>query len=232
MEKRASITYALWSVGYTWAKVMMAIFDTGIRLDHPHFYNIKERTYWMNEDTLNDNLGHGTFVTGVIAGEDAECLDAFNYAITSNMDVLNLSIGGPDYLDLPFVDNMLELTASSIIMVSIVGNDGLLYGTLNNPADQSDVIGVGGIDYNDHIASFSSRDMSTWEISHGALEIMKKENECKSRECEEALKSLRELQNELIRKSMHVGSLDAAVIAVPLGVLKLNFIKFEPRLPK
>lgn len=52
-------------------------------------------------------------------------------------------------------------------MVSAIGNDGPLYGTLNNPADQSDVIGVGGIDYNDHIASFSSRGMSTWELPHG-----------------------------------------------------------------
>lgn len=60
-----------------------------------------------------------------------------------------------------------ELTANNIIMVSAIGNDGPLYGTLNNPADQSDVIGVGGIDYNDHIASFSSRGMSTWEIPHG-----------------------------------------------------------------
>ncbi|PWA70179.1 kinesin motor domain-containing protein [Artemisia annua] len=44
-----------------------------------------------------------------------------------------------------------------------------------------------------------------------ALEILKKENECKSKECEEALRSLRELQNELMRKSMHVGSLAFAV---------------------
>nr|XP_043624723.1 kinesin-like protein KIN-14Q isoform X2 [Erigeron canadensis] len=43
------------------------------------------------------------------------------------------------------------------------------------------------------------------------LEMMKKENECKSKECEEALNSLRELQNELMRKSMHVGSLAFAV---------------------
>lgn len=186
-------TDKLWSKGYTGAKVKMAIFDTGIRANHPHFRNIKERTNWTNEDTLNDNLGHGTFVAGVIAGEDAECLgfapdteiyafrvftdaqvsytswflDAFNYAIATNMDVLNLSIGGPDYLDLPFVEKVWELTAKNIIMVSAIGNDGPLYGTLNNPADQSDVIGVGGIDYNDHIASFSSRGMSTWEIPHG-----------------------------------------------------------------
>lgn len=65
---------SLWSRGYTGAKVKMAIFDTGIRSDHPHFRNIKERTNWTNEDTLNDNLGHGTFVAGVIAGQDEECL--------------------------------------------------------------------------------------------------------------------------------------------------------------
>lgn len=64
----------LWAKGFTGAKVKMAIFDTGIRANHPHFRNIKERTNWTNEDTLNDNLGHGTFVAGVIAGEDEECL--------------------------------------------------------------------------------------------------------------------------------------------------------------
>ena len=31
-------------------------------------------------------------------------LDAFNYAIATEMNVVNLSIGGPDYLDQPFVE--------------------------------------------------------------------------------------------------------------------------------
>ncbi len=44
---------------------------------------------------------------------------------------------------------MWEVTSNGIIMVSAIGNDGPLYGTLNNPADQSDVIGIGGIDYED-----------------------------------------------------------------------------------
>ena len=52
-------------------------------------------------------------------------------------------------------------------MVSAIGNDGPLYGTLNNPADQNDVLGVGGIDYQDKIATFSSRGMSTWELPRG-----------------------------------------------------------------
>lgn len=33
-------------------------------------------------------------------------LDAFNYAILKSIDVLNLSIGGPDFLDKPFIDKV------------------------------------------------------------------------------------------------------------------------------
>ena len=33
-------------------------------------------------------------------------LDAFNYAIYRKMNILNLSIGGPDWMDLPFVDKV------------------------------------------------------------------------------------------------------------------------------
>jgi len=38
----------------------------------------------------------------------------------------------------------------------------LNYRTLNNPADQMDVIGVGGINFENEIAKFSSRGMTTW----------------------------------------------------------------------
>lgn len=57
-----------------------------------------------------------------------------------------------------------EISANKIIMVSAIGNDGPLFGTMNSPADQQDVIGVGGIDENDAMASFSSRGMTTWEL--------------------------------------------------------------------
>ncbi|KAK1353886.1 kinesin-like protein KIN-14Q [Heracleum sosnowskyi] len=43
------------------------------------------------------------------------------------------------------------------------------------------------------------------------LEVLRRENEQKSKECQNALNSLHELQNELMRKSMHVGSLAFAV---------------------
>nr|CAD7440507.1 unnamed protein product [Timema bartmani] len=182
----------LWGMGITGTGVKVAVFDTGLAKTHPHFRKIKERTNWTNEKTLDDGLGHGTFVAGVIAScreclglaPDAELhvfrvftnsqvsytswfLDAFNYAILKKINVLNLSIGGPDFMDHPFVDKVWELTANRVIMVSAIGNDGPLYGTLNNPADQMDVIGVGGINFEDQIAKFSSRGMTTWELPQG-----------------------------------------------------------------
>uniref|UniRef100_W8BU99 Membrane-bound transcription factor site-1 protease n=1 Tax=Ceratitis capitata TaxID=7213 RepID=W8BU99_CERCA len=182
----------LWGMGITGAGVKVAVFDTGLAKAHPHFRRVKERTNWTNEKSLDDGVSHGTFVAGVIASAK-ECLglapdvelhiyrvftnsqvsytswflDAFNYAIFKKIKVLNLSIGGPDFLDHPFVDKVLELSANKVIMISAIGNDGPLYGTLNNPGDQSDVIGVGGINFEQKVAKFSSRGMTTWELPWG-----------------------------------------------------------------
>ncbi|KAL9232510.1 hypothetical protein vseg_007617 [Gypsophila vaccaria] len=49
------------------------------------------------------------------------------------------------------------------------------------------------------------------EEARKAIEELKRENQSTSNECQQAWKSLRELQNELMRKSMHVGSLAFAV---------------------
>lgn len=45
-------------------------------------------------------------VSGMQVSYTSWFLDAFNYAIATKMNVLNLSIGGPDYLDLPFVEKV------------------------------------------------------------------------------------------------------------------------------
>lgn len=72
------ITYTLqadtlWAMGITGKGVKVAIFDTGLAARHPHFKKIKERSNWTNEGTLEDGLGHGTFVAGVIASSK-DCL--------------------------------------------------------------------------------------------------------------------------------------------------------------
>jgi membrane-bound transcription factor site-1 protease len=112
--------------------VRVGIFDTGVKGDHPHIRHVVERSNWTHEPTLDDGLGHGSFVAGVVGGSGDGCpgvapdvdlhtfrvftndqvsftswfLDAFNYAIATRMHVVNLSIGGPDWLDAPFVDKV------------------------------------------------------------------------------------------------------------------------------
>ena len=63
----------LWEMGVTGRGVKVAVFDTGLSKTHPHFRRIRERTNWTNEKSLDDGLGHGTFVAGVIASSK-ECL--------------------------------------------------------------------------------------------------------------------------------------------------------------
>ena len=144
----------LWARGYKGRGVKVAIFDSGLTKNTKHFKNVKERTNWTSEKTLEDPIGHGTFVGGVIAGNHPDCpgfapeanlyifrvftsnkvtytswfLDAFNYAIHCGVDLLNLSIGGPDFMDRPFVEKVWEMSANNIVVISAIGNDGPLYG--------------------------------------------------------------------------------------------------------
>jgi hypothetical protein len=63
----------------------------------------RERTNWTHEPTLEDGLGHGTFVAGVVAGSDAACpgfaaeVDIHTFRVFTNDQVRQL----PDFLQLP-----------------------------------------------------------------------------------------------------------------------------------
>lgn len=125
---------SLWSdLGVTGAHVNVAVLDTGLEANHPHFRNVIERIDWTDEGAPEDRLGHGTFVCGLIASQNKDCLglapdvnlyvfkvfarnqtsytswflDAFNYALLKRIDVLNLSIGGPDFMVYIFITNII-----------------------------------------------------------------------------------------------------------------------------
>ena len=152
---------------------------------------------YTSQATCDDGFGHGTFVASIIAGrndfrcpgmaEDTELyifkvftddqesqtswmLEASNEALAlGGLDVVSLSVGGNDFYDYPYIDKVHELTAAGITVVAAAGNDGQ-FGTILNPADQTDVIGVGGyrMDYRMRTMNqFSARGMTTVELPLG-----------------------------------------------------------------
>eukprot|EP00501_MAST-03F_sp_TOSAG23-6_P000024 GSMAST32.ASY1.ANO1.25.1 assembled CDS len=183
----------LWKNNLTGSGVKVGVLDTGIREKHPHILHLKERSNWTYQNSEADGVGHGTFCAGMISSSYPKCagfapnseiytfkvftdnqasfsswfLDALNYVLFKEIELVNLSIGGPDWRDAPFIDKIRELGGHGIVFVSAIGNDGPLYGTLMNPADHMEVIGVGGITNTGEIAQFSSRGATVHELPYG-----------------------------------------------------------------
>ena len=59
----------LWDLGITGKGIKIGIFDTGLNKKNDAFNNIEEVINFTNEKDSNDNLGHGTFVTGIISSK-------------------------------------------------------------------------------------------------------------------------------------------------------------------
>jgi subtilisin family serine protease len=102
------------------------------------------------EGDSEDRVGHGTQITSVIGSVEEECggiapeaeifvlkvftaerqsytswfIDAFNFILDHDIDIINLSNGSSDFLDQPFIDKINELTAKGVIIVSAIGNEG------------------------------------------------------------------------------------------------------------
>ena len=66
--------HALWKEGYTGKGVKVAIFDTGLSRRTYYVNNVVERKDWTTENTLEDGVGHGTFVAGMVAGTNPSCM--------------------------------------------------------------------------------------------------------------------------------------------------------------
>lgn len=184
---------SIWKKGYRGQGIRVGIFDTGVREDHPDLRNIRLRTNWTFQQTLSDGLGHGSFVAGCIASVNPNCpavapeaelytfkvftdaqesftswyLDALNYAMIVKLNIINVSIGGPDYTDTPFIEKFKEAVANNVIVFVAMGNDGPNWGTANNPGDEMFAIGVGGHGSSKQIANFQVRGMTIQEAPYG-----------------------------------------------------------------
>ncbi|MBP8640450.1 MAG: S8 family serine peptidase [Oscillospiraceae bacterium] len=186
-----------WDEGFNGKGVKIAVIDSGINLTHEDFtgthfaegYNVMD-----GSNDVTDENGHGTFVSGVLAatrnngiGIAGFCTDATivpikcftqsnetsaSYIISAiyeavdvyHCDVINMSLGMED--DMRSMKTAVEYAASEgAIVVAAVGNKGT--SELSYPAAYSCVIGVGSIDQNGGVTSFSEKNKSVFVVAPG-----------------------------------------------------------------
>ncbi|RCJ28276.1 hypothetical protein A6S26_12125 [Nostoc sp. ATCC 43529] len=205
-----------WAQGYTGQGVVVAVIDTGVDRNHEDLRNniwtnaneiadngidddgngyVDDNYGWNfsgnNNNTLDGN-GHGTHVSGTIAGENNNygvtgiaynakimpvkvlndsgsgsynsIAKGIRYAVDNGADVINLSLGGR-YSNRTLESAINYASSKGVIVVMAAGNDG--GSSPNYPARYASKSGiaVGAVDRNNNIADFSNRS-GTSEISY------------------------------------------------------------------
>ncbi|MEH2227488.1 S8 family peptidase [Nostoc sp.] len=198
----------VWAQGYTGKGVVVAVVDTGVDYNHEDLKNniwtntkeiagngidddgngyVDDNYGWnfadQNNNTLDDN-GHGTHVSGTIAGENnnygvtgiaydakimaVKALDSsgsgsyssiskgIRYAVDNGANVINLSLGGGS--SNRTLESAINYASSKgVIVVMAAGNDG--DSSPDYPARYASKSGiaVGAVDKNNNLADFSNR---------------------------------------------------------------------------
>ena len=175
----------LYDAGLAGAGVRIAIVDTGIDAAHPDLAGRIVAQQDLTGDGARDDVGHGTHVTGIAAGNGAvyrgvapgaslviakalsaaggtedTVLAAMSWASRQNIQVMNLSLGGPAHPGSPrspLAREVDALTADGIIVCVAAGNSGPQPGTIGSPGDARWALTVGAADKTGALAFYSSR---------------------------------------------------------------------------
>ena len=160
--------------------VKVAIIDTGVDTSHDSLSGIKiTEISLLNDDDSHWNLGHGTGIASVIAGQTEDFVgiapsteilsvrvlnesgegDSFTVAkgiveaVDQGADIINLSLGGMDSSIV--MDNAIEYAKlNNVLMVSAVGNEGVQ--GVSFPARHRDVVAVASVDAKSRVSTFSN----------------------------------------------------------------------------
>ena len=180
-------SYAAWGVT-TGKGVTVAILDSGVMANHEDLPNVTRiEVFYKNASLgLDDAIGHGTHVAGIISAamgngkggagiapgvkllslritndagssNDAKLICGLQAAVKAGAQIVNISLGGPAYSAV-FQKAINEATEAGVTVVAAMGNDGT--NCLNYPAGYDNVIGVVSVDRTNNRASGSS--YGTW----------------------------------------------------------------------
>ena len=188
---------AAWDQGLTGKGVTIGIIDTGVHATHPDLIGsnmVSGYNYLNNNRSTDDTEGHGTFVAGIIGAKKNNHIDIAGMApeatfvtmkcfdgnksivgdavkaIRSCVDdyhcnVINMSFGAPEDVDI--LHQAVQYAAGKgVIVVASAGNEGTR--TLYYPAAYEETIGVGAVDANRRVASFSQQNNSVFVVAPGA----------------------------------------------------------------
>ncbi len=171
--------------GWTGKGIKIGIVDTGIHTNHPDLKVAGGISFVKGEPSYEDEEGHGTHVAGIIAAQDntigtlgiapdaeiyaikaldrlgdgnqSDIVAAIEWAITKELDIVNLSISAPNgsYL---LNEAIRKAYNAGIILVAASGNSLQSNTTIQDvlyPARYPEVIAVGAIGEKHQLASFS-----------------------------------------------------------------------------
>jgi subtilisin family serine protease len=176
---------AAWNEGHTGKGIKVAVIDSGISA-HPDLAIAGGVSTVGYTESYEDDNGHGTHVAGTIGamrdgsgmvgvapdvslyavkamdnngeGTLQDILEAIDWSIVNNMDIINLSLGTDTDSDI-FHSIVDKADEQGIIIVGASGNSGTPDGsgnTVEYPAKYSSVIAVSAVDSSKSRASFSS----------------------------------------------------------------------------
>jgi subtilisin family serine protease len=179
---------------YTAGKgVKVAVVDTGVDFKHADLAANYKGGYNAIVSTASpmDDHGHGTHVSGTIAGvkdlkgvvgvapqadlygvkvldkngsgQYSWIVDGIEWAIKNHMDVINMSLGGRSGTD-ALAQVMKKAKEAGVTVVCAAGNDS---GPVNYPAKYPEAIAVSASDSADKLASFSSKGAEIAVIAPG-----------------------------------------------------------------
>lgn len=178
-----------WEIGCFGNDVRVAVIDSGLSIVGDIGSNMLEGHNFLDDSSdVNDTVGHGTFVSGLIASKEygfaykskiipLKCFDSGVTTYTSTIvlaiysavndydcDVINLSLGVESYSQA--LDQAVNYASSrGVIVVAAVGNNGTT--NINYPAGCENSIGVGSVARSKTVSTFSQKNESVFVVAPG-----------------------------------------------------------------